>query len=266
MRLVHDAGQKERFLSRSMIRLVVLVAIVVGLSACGEAPLGSFGERSSKWINEPEVVTTTAVVVTVPEIVSSETLVWSNDDIVTENLADPNALVSEVFARREGDRFIQASRSEIAAALPGIRFPSVVPWGAGWVSSQLVIESTGLLSDDPSAAFGIWSAEPYTRSRSVAQMAVLRVATDPESATEISIAGDEASCARFAENTTEGCEILEISGRPVWMLSSPQGVTLVWFDDIYRYELFGRSFVPVGGLTRMPETSVLLADLVPDSS
>ena len=76
------------------------------LAACSEAPLGSVGQRSSEWINEPEVVTTTAPPVTIPRSSSATNLQWSNDGIVTENLADPGALIAEVFARREGDRFI----------------------------------------------------------------------------------------------------------------------------------------------------------------
>ncbi|MCZ6456505.1 MAG: hypothetical protein O6650_04570, partial [Actinobacteria bacterium] len=128
---------------------------------------------------------------TVPKSSSAAILQWSNDAIVTENLADPEALIAEVFARREGDRFIQASRAEIAAALPLVRFPADVPYGAEWVSSQLVIENSGELSDDPSAAFGIWSAEPYSRSRSVAQMAVLRIAIDKETATELALGGGD---------------------------------------------------------------------------
>ena len=48
-----------------------------------------------------------------------------------------------MFARREGDRFIQASRKEIVALLPAVRFPAVVPYGAEWVSSQVVVENSG---------------------------------------------------------------------------------------------------------------------------
>ena len=237
--------------------------VIVG---CGDAPLTALGDRSSEWINEPEVTTTTAVVVTIPTSVDASSLMWSNDEIVTQNLHDPIQLVSEVFARREGDRFIQASRAEIATMLPEVRFPASVPYGAEWVSSQLVIENSGELSDDPSAAFGIWSAEPYTRSRSVAQLAVLRVANDKETATEVAQSDDEPSCARFADETTIGCEILDVNDRPVWSLSSNQGLTLVWFDGAYRYELFGRSFVSVSALRGMADGSVRLAELVPSTS
>lgn len=248
-------------MSRLSIRLVGALAIAMAVTACGESPLESIGQRSSEWINEPEVTTTSAVVVTVPISIGVEKLLWSNDEIVTQNLFDPVLLVSEVFARREGDRFIQASRAEISTMLPDVQFPARAPFGAEWVTSQLVIDNSGELSDDPSAAFGIWSAEPYTRSRSVAQIAILRVANDKETATEIEESGEDPSCARFADPTTNSCELFNVLDRTVWSLTSNQGTTLVWFGGTYRYELFGRPFVSFEALMRMAGDSVPLADL-----
>ena len=248
-------------MSRLTNRFALVLAAAIFLAACADAPLGSVGQRSSEWINEPEVVTTTAPPVTVPKFSNATILQWSNDEIVTENLAEPEALIAEIFARREGDRFIQASRAEIAAALPLVRFPADVPYGAEWVSSQLVIESSGELSDDPSAAFGIWSAEPYSRSRSVAQMAVLRVANDKETATELAQGEGDVSCARFAAQYTDQCDIIDVNGRQVWRLSSTGGTTLIWFEGVYRYELYGRSVVAQDALVAMAAESVFLDEL-----
>lgn len=234
--------------------------------ACGDAPLGSVGERSSEWINEPEVSTTTTVPVTIPTAISSTNLAWFNDEIVNENLGDPAATVAAVFARREGDRFIQASRAEIVVALPEVAFPAMVPNGAKWVSSQLVIENDGQVSHDPSAAFGIWSAEPYTRSRSVAQMAVLRVAIDPETIAELAATTEAPSCARFADRNTDNCEIIELGGRATWRLEGLGGTTLIWFDDTYRYELFGRDYLQDEALLAMAEGQIPLAQLEPVAS
>ena len=233
----------ERVSQRSW-RLATVAMVALALSACGDAPLGSLGERSSEWINEPEVTTTTLPQVTVPKWSGSDQLQWANDDLSVEIAEDPDAVVAAVFARREGDRFIQASRAEIAAAIPGIRFPAKVPYGAEWVSSQLVIDNNGQISTNPSAAFGIWSAEPYTRSRSVAQMAVLRVSVDPETADELAAEEAVTSCARFADVTTTGCDMNQVGDMTVWTLSSSSGTTLIWFNGDHRYELFGRSFVP----------------------
>jgi hypothetical protein len=253
-------------LSNLTIRIVWALAVVLLLAACSDAPLGSVGQRSSGWINEPKVVTTTVPPVTVPESASATVLLWSNDEIVTQNLDDPVALIAEIFARREGDRYIQASRAEIVAALPLLRFPAEVPYGAEWVSSQLVIENNGGLSDDPSVAFGIWSAEPYSRSRSVAQMAVLMVSNDKETAAELARGEGDASCARFAARTTDECDILDLGERPVWMLASNSGTTLVWFEGSYRYELFGRSYVSREVLEAMAAASVFLTEVGTPSS
>jgi hypothetical protein len=253
-------------LPRPVSAALVLAAAGVLLTACGDTPLGSVGRRSSDWINKPTIVTTTTVPVTIPTSISSAELAWSNDDIVNQSLDDPGATVAEVFARREGDRFIQASRAEITVALPGIGFPVQVPFGAKWVSSQLVIESSGQVSDDPSAAFGIWSAEPYTRSRSVAQMAVLRVALDPETIAELAEAAEPPSCARFSDRNTDTCDIVDIGGRPTWRLSASGGITFIWFDETYRYELFGRSYLQPAALLEMAEVMIPLNQLQPISS
>jgi len=242
-------------------RAVVASAAVL-LVACG-APLRSVGERSSRWINEPQVATTAAPSATLPTSVGSGLLRWWNDGIVAENLADRDALIADVFARREGDRFIQASRAEIAAALPDVQFPAEVPYGAEWVSSQLVIENSGELSTDPSAAFGIWSAEPYTRSRSVAQMAVLLVSVDAGSGAETAESAEEATCAQFADAATETCDVTAIGGRRVWNLLSAGGTTLIWFEGGYRYQLRGRSFLSREEMEKMAAESVLLAEVSP---
>jgi hypothetical protein len=248
-----------------MKRLIGLVFVAVVVAACGESPLQVIGERSAEWINEPEVVTTTLPPVTTPRFVEIEILQWANEDIVNPDLGDRSALIATVFERREGDRFIQASRDEIVAALPGVEFPAVAPYGAEWVSSQLVIENNGTLSRDPTAAFGIWSAEPYTRSRSVAQMVIISVVIDPETAAEIAEAGDDVSCARFADRATNVCETLNLEGKQVWKLVGSGGTTLIWFSGDYRYELFGRNFVPSDDLSEMVGSTLLLADLEPVS-
>lgn len=236
---------------RLIPRRTLIVAVAFAVVACGDAPLESIGFRSSDWINEPTVPTTVAVNTTTPTIVSVERLVWANDEIVTESPADETELLAEIFARRQGDRFIQASKEEIAMALPDVSFPGRAPAGAEWVSSQLVFDNDGTIADDPSAAFGIWSAEPYTRSRSVAQMAVLRVSNDLATATELSTGEVAASCALFSDRATDSCEVIAVGTRDTWLLDDSSGSTLVWFEGPYRYELFGRSFVPVGVLSEM---------------
>lgn len=248
---------------KGLIQRFLPALLLVFVAACGDVPLQAIGERSAEWINEPEVVTTTIPPATTPRFVDIRNLAWSNEDIVNPNLGDRNALVAAVFERREGDRFIQASRREIAAALPGLEFPAIAPFGAQWISSQLVVENNGTLSRDPTAAFGIWSAEPYTRSRSVAQMIVLRAAIDPETAAEVAATGEDVTCARFADRATNLCEIVNLGGHQVWKLLATSGTTLIWFSGEYRYELFGKDFVQVDDLAEMVSGSILLSDLEP---
>lgn len=231
----------------------MLVAAIVAVTACGEAPLESIGWRSSGWITEPTVPTTVSVEVATPTFVETHSLSWANDEIVTESLDDPSALLAQVFDRREGDRFIQASREEIAVALPDLNFPRTAPIAAQWISSQLVFSNDGTLADEPSAAFGIWTVEPYTRSRSVAQMIVFRVSTDVEAAAELASGAGDSTCARFSDRSNESCEELGVDDRDTWMLSSASGTTVVWFDGPHRYELFGRSFVSPEALIEMSE-------------
>lgn len=267
--ITHSSVQTNQTMSArpfSRLGISLLLFVAVLFTGCGEAPLGAVGRRSSDWINAPEVVTTTAPPVFVPIAVDIDKLLWSNDEIVSESLTDPASVVAQVFDRREGDRFIQASRAEIAAALPDVRFPANAPYGAQWVSSQLVVENNGLLSTDPSAAFGIWSAEPYTRSRSVAQMVVLTISSDRDTVAEVAESDPDASCARFADDTTELCDIVEIGDRPVWRLIGRPGTTMIWFDGAYIYELFARTFVSLDALNAMVGESVPLSEVSPPAS
>ncbi len=232
--------------------------MVLFVVSCGGSPLESLGLRSSDWINEPTVPTTVPVPTTTPTSIPSDALLWANDDVGPASGMDAEAVAQQVFARRQGDRFIQASRYEIAAVLPSVAFPAEAPAGAEWVSSQLVFDGDGAVASDPSAAFGIWSAEPYSRSRSVAQMIVLKVSQDPDGAAEIESGENPPSCARYADRTAEECEIVTVGDRETWLLTASSGSTLIWFDGTYRYELFGRSFVPIPILRTMSEDMVPL--------
>lgn len=238
-----------------------VVAAVVVLAACGEAPFASLGRRSSGWIGEPTVVTSTTVPTTVPIVVGSEILKWFNDNLGGEFLDDPEALKVAIFARRGGDLFIQASRAEIVALIPDIEFPATTPYLSEYVTSQLVFNENGDLAGDPVVAFGVWSAEPYTRSRSVAQMVILRVSADSATAAEVAEPGADNSCARFEDRTTEVCAVSTIGGRPVWSLEASNGTTMVWWEGDYRYELFGRSYIAPAALEEMVGAMVPLAEL-----
>lgn len=259
----HMAANRDPSTTRRVrLRLVAVFVTAFALVSCGDSPLESIGLRSSDWINEPTVPSTIAVDTTIPRIVSAAALQWANEGIVNETVGDRDAMLAEVFDRREGDRFIQASGAEIAVALPEVTFPDRAPAGAEWVSSQLVFENDGTLSNEPSVAFGIWSAEPYTRSRSVAQMIVMRVSNDLEAANELATGAAEATCSRFADRASDECEIITVGSRETWLLEESGGSTLIWYDGPYRYEMFGRSFVPARVLQEMSGMMVPLSSLL----
>jgi hypothetical protein len=238
--------------------------MMLGLAACGDSPFQSLGERSSRWVTAPTVLTTSTVPTTIPLARDAANLIWYNDDLGA-GPENPEDVVAAVFARREGDRFVQASREEIRKVLEGVQFPSRVPPLSEYVTSQLVIENTGAVSDDPSAAFGIWTTEPYSRSRSVAQLIVIQVSRDPETAAEVETEGADLSCARFAAGQTEGCDIEEIGGRTTWVLENASGTTMIWFDGTYRYEMFGRPFAAVEAL-RQTAASMMPLEAVLETS
>lgn len=245
-----------------MLRIsAVLLTTMMVAAACGDDPLAAVGDRSSEWIGEPTVVTTTTLPTTVPVTIDAGVLKWFNDGLGGGLLDDPDALRAAVFARRGGDRFVQASRAEIVTLLPDVLFPATVPYLSEYVTSQLVFNNDGNLADDPTVAFGIWSSQPYTRSRSVAQMVVIRVALDAVAAAEVAEPGAEIDCTRFSDRSTETCDILELAGRPVWSLRGSSGRTLVFYDQRYRYEVYARTFVPDAALEQMTASFAPLGDL-----
>jgi hypothetical protein len=254
-----NGGQVRR---RALTALSIV--IILGLAACGDTPFQSLGERSSRWVTAPTVLTTSTVPTTIALARDAANLIWYNDDLGA-GPENPEDVVAAVYARREGDRFIQASREEIGKVLEDVQFPSRVPPLSEYVSSQLVIENNGVVSDDPSAAFGIWTAEPYSKSRSVAQLIVIRVYRDAETAAEVETDAADLTCARFAAEQTEGCDIEEIGGRTTWVLKDGSGTTMIWFEGIYRYEMFGRPFAAVEAL-RQTAASMMPLDAAAETS
>lgn len=224
----------------TFLAILITAAVVV---ACGDAPFESLGRRSSDWIAEPTIYVTTTVAITVPIVVDSDRLEWFNDSIKSGPLADRQLLRDEIFARRGSDLIVQVNRREIAVLAPSVKFPSSSPAQAEYVTSQVVFERSGSLSDDPLLGFGLWSSEPYTRSRSVAQLAVLWVSRDALGSQEATSLEPGVSCARFSDASTTSCDLIQYEGKPVWDLRSSGGRTLVFFDGIYRYELFVRNTV-----------------------
>ena len=227
-------------MTRTVTTLFAGAALALVLVACGEqGPLDGFGERSSEWVSEGVVATTTSEARVVFQVaneglVGTADLLWTNDDLGDSAVGEPALVVRGVWARQIGSRFVQASRNEIAAALPTIRFPSLVPEDVAWITSQLVYDpATGHLDGNTSVAFGLWAVEPYTVTEG--QLGVLRVGAAP---------GDAGA------GRSDTVPILV-----------PDGVNLGWTEGGLRYEMFCRGSIPDAVCEAIIESFVPLSSL-----
>jgi len=253
----------------------LLVGLV--LAGCTDAPLSSMGHMTEGWIAaipDPTTTTTAAPPATVGLLLTHEekTVEWVNDELGDPLSAIPQDVVAAVWARsNKQDRYVQASRSEMAVALPGLEFPELIPEDVAFVTSQLVFDpTTGKLSADAAAAFGLWSVKPYSKSRSVAQLAVLMVAAaemPSEPFVVDNVPEDEngdTRCEDLAGSTVEECTPLTLSdGCPAWSLNVTDGWRLVWSERSYEYDLFVRGTDNADLLARMAGSCGELPPVIP---
>ncbi len=225
-----------------MNRIAVLLAVgAVVLASCGEAgPLDGVGNRTREIVKGPTTTTSPIVAVAAGSedeaLIAARDVLWFNDDIDPQFTGQPDDVISDVWRRQLRSRFVQSARREIAAALPTLSFPSLLPEQVQWVTSQLVYNpTTGTLDPDTSAAFGLWMAEPYNSD--LDRLAVLRVGRAPT----------DALAARS----------------PFAVTNLPDGVSLEWTDAGHRYELYCRSEVSEELCTAVAQSMVPLGALLP---
>ena len=223
-----------------MKRLFLVIA-VVGLiaAACGdEGLLDGLGDRAQEAVvgttTTTEVIDDFSPLDGVAGLISAATVPWYNDGKSDQAIGLPVFTIREVWERgNETGRFIQSSRAEIAVALPGIQFPAQIPGEVSWVTSQLVyLEDVATLDSGTSAAFGLWELEPYSTDEG--RVGVLRVGEDR---------GDVAEGETRSEVVTAG-------------------LSLIWADGRYRYELFCRASLPDEICRNMVDTATPLRDLL----
>jgi hypothetical protein len=261
---------------------VVIGSVVAGslLAGCGsDTPLADLGHMTERWI---AAAPASAVTTTIPPVVTapvgllatsgSKPIEWVNDDIsdLSPTAAAEDAIVAVWSRSNREDRFVQASRSEIVAALPAIQFPELIPMKVAFITSQLVFNpETGDLASDSVAAFGFWSDMPYTKSRTVSQIAVLTVAVDqpapePVVVDTIGVPEDQPGdlrCDELVASTVEECKAVTLEdGRAAWSLDATDGWRLVWSEYGYTYDLFVRNAADVDLLAGM---AVSCKELVP---
>lgn len=160
---------------------------------------------------------------------------WANDGIDDTTIGlDRTATVTAVWRRGDAATpFVQASRREIATALPGIEFPQLAPATVTHVSSQLLFDQlTGTLDASTAAAFGLWVGEPYDLPRQEGQLAVLRVGL------------------KTFEDEDEG---------DIFSFQVSDGRELAWTDGGYVYQLFCRRGVSEAACFEMAESTIPLS-------
>ena len=223
---------------RSLLPVLHVATLVLAMAACGEeGPLDELGSWSQDAVLEGTSTTTTFVINTDDGVevtsVSAGEVEWFNDRIELQFQGESTFVITRVWQRRESEgRFIQASRREIASALPEIRFPKFIPSDVGWITSQLVFDvASATLDREISAAFGLWAIEPYTVTEG--RIAVLWVG--------------QASEEQQAVSEEISVDVVE------------EGLSLNWTMGAHRYELFCRASLSESACWQMAETTVLLA-------
>lgn len=213
--------------------LFAMVAFALVVSACTDQALGNLG-RTSAWLAEVKPTTVTTEAVEADPLRRVTMVGWWNLELGGDPTEDPQTVITQVFLRGgDGGQFIQASPFEIAAALPGIRFPGLLPGDVTSITSQLVyIPGRPVLNPEQSAVFGMWTVEPYSRSRIVGQRGVLAVRPWDDL--------DDVTCASLSDTETIVCETDFVGDLAVWRITDARGETWVWIEGGYRYDLFLR--------------------------
>ena len=142
-----------------MVGLILAAGLLAG---CGsDAPLADLGHMTERWIAAaPDAPAATSAPPSAAPIGllatnGPKSIAWVNDGLGSDVAAptSPGEAIQVVWARsNRQDRYVQASRSEILAALPQLEVPTLVPDEVAFITSQLIFDpATGELASD---AFG----------------------------------------------------------------------------------------------------------------
>ena len=238
-----------------------LLALVIVLTACGENPIERAGQGSTDWIGAAAPSTRATVPVEIPtttrpqrptvDLIPATGLGWINDELDLYIADTPDGVAGLVWEASSGvDTYVQAHRTSVARALPGVKFPAAVPENVAHVTSQLVFSTpSGAMDEEWLAAFGFWSVIPYTQSRAVGQSVVLRVGRSYRPLDGVALTG----CAVLLLGEALGCSDVIVAGLGMATeVTVAEGVKLMWTDGDYRYELFYRT-------AQNPEVAGLMA-------
>jgi len=243
--------------------LVAVAALTMLLVACGDDTLAGLG-AASDWVQEAQVEQAPVLPDAGIEGGSGTiaAITWYNG-WADEPLPDRATLIDKVWAETSGeDAFVQATPNEIAVVAPGISVPSNLSADVVQVTSQIVFAtSTGTLDNAYVAAFGFWIDVPYLNSREVSQVASLQVAYD--TATVIDPADPTLGCARFIDREFSNCQLATEISELAWWVTTIDGVSLIWLQDGFRYELLKRNKLSIDDAEGMALSMVSLDSVLP---
>ena len=241
----------------------LLAMLALTLPACGDDTLSGLGVVSD-WVQEAQVERAPVL----PDLdteggsATIAAITWYNG-WAEEPLPNRTTLIREVWDETEGaDAFVQATPNEIAVAVPGLSVPSNLSAEVVQVTSQIVYStSTGNLDNAYVAAFGFWIDEPYLNSREVSQVASLKVAYDFNS----TIDPDDPTkgCNRFIDRDFSNCQPAEDVADLAWWVTNIDGVSLIWLEGDFRYELLKRNKLSIADAESMATSMVLLSGVLP---
>jgi hypothetical protein len=238
-RIRHGGGPADGIAvrSRSPRYTGTVLACALLVAACGDA-LSGVGDLSRRVVYGDATTTSTSLVPSESQALRLKgitDMVWPNDGIdpTTAGMAR-DLLITTVWLRGDGiNPFVQASRIEIATALPGIEFPQLAPEAVTHVSSQLLFDQlTGFLDASTAAAFGFWVGPPYELPRAEGQLSVLRVGLKT-----------------LADDT----------GGEIFSFQVSEGRELAWTDGDYVYQLFCRTGVSEAACFAIAESTIPLS-------
>ncbi len=223
---------------------MVLAGCSNGEFLTGDGPAAAWVEEASAPSRPPTTTSTTTI--PPPPLRPTVGVSWWNDPLalpagVDPAGATPDEVIAAVWSAASGtDRYVQVARADIAHALPGAAFPSMLPEEARYISSQLVFSlGDGRLAQDVAAAFGVWTVEPYTQPRDQSQVAVFVVGWDDVDRAALAV-DPSGGCAWFRDRDFRSCDTGPDDLGPSWWVETFEGRTLIWLDGVYRYELRGR--------------------------
>lgn len=224
-----------------MKRLLLVIVLALLAASCGDGGmLDGLGDRSARIVHGETTLPPSSQApsddTTPLGSVRSSDVIWFNDGLAGEGIGEIGQIIAAVWARGDGvTSVIQATRNEIAVALPGVQFPELLPDEVSWVTSQLVYDvASATLDADTAAQFGLWYLEPYSSDGGRTALMWVRPATGADTIGSIT-----------PENTTNG-------------------LSLTWVAESFHYRVLCPTTLQEEYCWQLAESAMPLSLLLPE--